>query len=98
MTPSTDPEAGQAFTRASVERYLHAAAAEQARLESAIAEARARTEAARQAEEHLGSLDLGPEDRSARMSPRRPTAGSRSRWTPPSMRWRRTGWSEGGRP
>jgi hypothetical protein len=62
MTPSTDPEAGQAYTRASVERYLHAAAAEQVRLESAIADARARTEAARQAEDHLESLDLGSDD------------------------------------
>ncbi len=61
MTPTTDPEAGQAFTRASVERYLRAAAAEQARLESAIAGARARTEAARQVEEHLRSLDPGPD-------------------------------------
>ena len=62
MTPSTDPGAGQAYTRASVERYLGAAAAEQARLESAIADARARTEAAGQAEDHLRSLDLGSED------------------------------------
>ena len=63
MTLPTDPEAGPAYTRASVERYLRAAAVEQDRLQSAITDARARTEAAQQVQDHLESLGLGSEDR-----------------------------------
>jgi hypothetical protein len=58
MNQSSDPRAGQAYTRASVEAYLRAAANERRRLESAIAEARARTAEARRMEEHLhASID-----------------------------------------
>jgi hypothetical protein len=56
MTQSTDPEAGQAFTRASVERYLNAAAKAKSDLESAIADARRRTESALREEERLLAL------------------------------------------
>lgn len=59
MTQPTDPGAGQAYTRTSVERYLSAAAAEQSRLESAIADARRRTEAALQEEERLHAVQHG---------------------------------------
>jgi hypothetical protein len=53
---SSEPEAGQAYTRASVEAYLRAAAAERTRIESAIAAARSRTAWALGEEERLRSL------------------------------------------
>jgi hypothetical protein len=53
MNQSSDPQAGQAYTRASVEAYLRAAAMERLRLQSAIAEAQARTAEARRREEQL---------------------------------------------
>jgi len=60
MNQSSDPEAGQAYTRASVEAYLRAAASERARIEAAIAVARARTARARQIGEGLdGSAGAG---------------------------------------
>ncbi len=59
MTQSTDPEAAQAYTRTSVERYLSAAAVEKSRLQSAIAEARHRRESALSDEERLSSLRHG---------------------------------------
>ena len=77
MTLSTDPEAGQAFTRTSVERYLSAAAAAQSRLESAIADARRRAESALREEERLLSLQQGtngaPERRDGGPAAARPT-------------------------
>jgi hypothetical protein len=57
MNQSSDPQAGQAYTRASVETYLRAASEERRRLQSAIAEARARTAEARRMEEHLHASD-----------------------------------------
>jgi hypothetical protein len=53
MNQSSDPQAGQAYTRASVEAYLRAAATERLRLLSGIAEAQARTAEARRREEQL---------------------------------------------
>jgi hypothetical protein len=59
MIQSSDPEAGQAYTRASVEAYLRAATEERARIEAAIVAARSRTAWALREEEHLGSLAPG---------------------------------------
>ena len=64
MNQSSDPQAGQAYTRASVEAYLRAAATERLRLQSAIAEARARTAEARRMEEHLQAAGTGHRGRS----------------------------------
>jgi hypothetical protein len=70
---SSDPEAGQAYTRASVEAYLRAAAAERTRIESAIATARSRTAWALGEEERLRSLapalDAPPEGTRAHGAP-----------------------------
>jgi hypothetical protein len=52
MNQSSEPQAGQAYTRASVETYLRAAAEERRRMQSAIAEAQARTAQARTAQAH----------------------------------------------
>jgi hypothetical protein len=61
MNQSSDPQVGQAYTRASVEAYLRAAASERSRLESAIAEARARTVDARRVEEQLRAGNVDPD-------------------------------------
>ncbi len=61
MNQSSDPRAGQAYTRASVEAYLRAAATERLRLQSAIAEAEARTAEARRLEEQLHASGLDTE-------------------------------------
>jgi hypothetical protein len=53
MTPSSDPEATMAYTRASVETYLRAAAAEKTRLQRAIEHAQQRTARARSDAEAL---------------------------------------------
>jgi hypothetical protein len=58
MTSSVDPKSASAYTRASVEAYLQAAAAERARIELAIAEARARTERALGRAHRLHSLEV----------------------------------------
>jgi hypothetical protein len=72
MTPSTDPQAAQAYTRTSVERYLSAAAAEQSRLQVAIVEARQRTESALREEQRLLSLRDGDQESSRRGNGARP--------------------------
>jgi hypothetical protein len=76
MTQSTHPEAAQAYTRTSVERYLSAAAAEQSRLRAAIAGARERTESALSEEDRLSSLQRGdgeaPERRNGATAGTRP--------------------------
>jgi hypothetical protein len=56
MTQSSDPKAAQAYTRASVEAYLRAAADECARIESAITEAHERTAWAQAEEQRLKAL------------------------------------------
>ncbi len=53
MTPFRQPEATEAYTRASVEAYLRAAGDEQARLRQAIAEARKRIAQAEMDEQYL---------------------------------------------
>ena len=53
MTPSREPEATEAYTRASVEAYLRAATDEKARLQEAIAEARKRVARAQMDEHYL---------------------------------------------
>jgi hypothetical protein len=53
MTRPSDDRAEQAYTRASVEAYLRAAADERARIESAIAAAQARSDWVRREEERL---------------------------------------------
>ncbi|MGA3146487.1 MAG: hypothetical protein ABSF33_03295 [Acidimicrobiales bacterium] len=76
MTQSNDPEAAQAYTRTSVESYLSAAAAEQSRLGSAIAEAQRRKEAALSEAERLSTLQHGddgaPERRNGAPATTRP--------------------------
>ncbi len=61
MTPFRQPEATEAYTRASVEAYLRAARDEKARLHAAIAEARKRTAQAQRDEQyrisHEGDAD-----------------------------------------
>jgi hypothetical protein len=57
MTTPNDRKAASAFTRASVEAYLQAAAAERLRIELAITEARARTERARRKQHRLAALE-----------------------------------------
>jgi hypothetical protein len=53
MTRADNDKVGQAYTRASVEAYLRAVAEERKRIESAIAEATARSEWARSEEDRL---------------------------------------------
>jgi hypothetical protein len=53
MTPFRQPEATEAYTRASVEAYLRAASNEKARLSEAIAEARKRLARAEMDEQYL---------------------------------------------
>ncbi len=55
MTPFRQPEATEAYTRASVEAYLRAASDEKARLRAAIAGARKRTAQAQIDEQYLNS-------------------------------------------
>ena len=60
MTPSREPEATEAYTRASVEAYLRAATDEKARLQEAIAEARKRVARAQMDEHYLISTTPSP--------------------------------------
>ena len=53
MTPFRQPEATEAYTRASVEAYLRAASEEKARLHEAITEARKRVAQAEMDEQYL---------------------------------------------
>jgi hypothetical protein len=68
MTPFREPEATEAYTRASVEAYLRAASDEKARLQEAIAEARKRMAQAEMDEQYLISHqgishhDIGVQD------------------------------------
>ncbi len=55
MTPSREPEATEAYTRASVEAYLRAASEEKARLRTAIDEARKRVARAQTNEQYLNA-------------------------------------------
>jgi hypothetical protein len=68
MTPSREPEATEAYTRASVEAYLRAASDEKARLRKAIAEARTRVARAQLDEQYLNAhhdIDHAPTDQPA---------------------------------
>ena len=57
MTTPNDGKTASAYTRASVEAYLQAAAAERLRIELAITEARSRTERARRKQQRLAALE-----------------------------------------
>jgi hypothetical protein len=60
MTTAKGPNGADAYTRESVEAYLRAVEAERAKIEAAIAVARARTERATAERERLEGLGGGP--------------------------------------